>query len=237
MTKRKPLPLFFLGLSLLYLIYVVSMGDSRIMGGGTEGDPGAMMLPLFLAVFMFAASAYLFITDTTTVAREKTGKPEKGLFVFTLALSVAYILLMGTLGFILCTCFLLFCLCFTGSRGGFCREDLKTGGLWLLFSLLFQITLYSLGRYVSRALMMMSRSGSVPAWVGNTGFLVLAVSLVLAGICFLTILTLRKPISKASIVTRHAWVSALVAVITTQALYLVFRQLFLVQLAQGLITW
>ena len=238
MPKRKPVPVFFVGLSVLYFVYVVSNPSSR-MTGVAGGEPGGMVLPLFLAVFMFASSVYLFITDKPKGAREKMGRAELGLFIFTLVFSIAYILLIRILGFILCTCLLLFCLCFANSRGALRREDLKTGGPALFLTLLFQTALYSLGRYITRSLLAADRSGALPAWMGNAGFTFFATAAVLAGICLILIFALRKTMSagKRGPALHEAWVSALVAVISTQLLYLVFRQLFLVQLAQGLIGW
>ena len=239
MAKRKPLPLFFVGLSILYFIYVVSMGNTQIIGGETIGDPGGMKLPLFLSIFMFGASIYLFITDTAKEAQKKMGKAELGLFILTLVSLVAYILLIRALGFILCTSALLFCLCFANSQGGLRREDIKSGSLWLLVTLIFQVGFYSLGRYITRSLFMASRSGTVPAWMGNTGFTAFVTAFVLAGIFAALIFILRKPMSvaKAGAAVHNAWVSAMVAVISTQTLFLVFRQLFLVRLPQGLIFW
>jgi len=198
-----------------------------------------MALPLFLSIFMFAASVYLFITDTAKEAQKKMGKAEFGLFILTLVSLIAYILLIRILGFILCTCIMLFCLCYANSRGGLYREDLKPGGLWLLLTLIFQIFLYSLGRYLTRYLSAAGRDGAIPAWMGNAGFSTFATAMVLTGICLVLILALRKQMSaaKAGAAIHHAWVSALVAVLTTQLLYLIFRQLFLVRVPQGLITW
>ena len=239
MTKRKPLPLFFVILSVLYLIYVVSMGDSRMIGDEVGGDPGGMLLPLFLAIFMIAASLYLLFTDKLKEAPRKMGKPERCLFILTLMISIAYVLLIRIIGFIPCTCCLLFCLCFANSRGGLRREDLKTGGLWLLLSLVFQIIIYSIGRYITRSLLVASRVGAIPEWMGNVGFTSTVTTVVLTVICLVVIFASRKPMSagKAGEVVHDAWVSALVAVISTQLLYIVFRQLFYVELARGLIYW
>jgi len=239
MTKRKPVPLFFVVLSLLYLIYAVTMEDSRMIGDEVGGDPGGKLLPLALAIFMIVASLYLFLTDTVKGAPRKMGKPERSLFILTLALTIAYVLFNRSLGFILSTCCLLFCLCFANSRGGLRRDELKLGGLWLLLTLLFQVGLYSLGRYITRSLMFAGRSGAAPEWVGNIGFTAFVTTAALAGICILLIFASRKPLSaeKAGAAVHDAWVSALVAVISTQLLFIVFRQLFFVGLTSGLIFW
>ena len=239
MTKRKPVPLFFVILSVLYFIYVISTGDSRMIGDDVGGDPGGMVLPLCMAIFMIAASVYLFLTDTVKEAPRKMGKPELGLFVFTLVVSIAYVLFFRTLGFILCTCCLLFCLCFANCRGGLRREDLKSGGLWLLLALFFQILFYSIGRYITRYLLAAGRNETIPAWMGNAGFAAFVTTAALTGICLVLIFALRKPlsVSRAGAAVHDAWVSTLVAVISTQLLYIVFRQLFLVELSRGLIAW
>ena len=71
--KHKPVPLAFMIMSLLYFFYVVSLGSSKMIGDELGGDPGGMVLPLFLSIFMFLASTYLMITDTRT-SEEKVEK-------------------------------------------------------------------------------------------------------------------------------------------------------------------
>jgi hypothetical protein len=241
LSNRKPIPVFFMFLSVLYFIYVAGMGNSRMIGDEMGGDPGGMVLPLFLSLFMFIASVYLLLTDKTQETQEKAkmGKPVRGLFILTLIFSIAYILLIRSLGFILCTCILLFYLCFANMRGELRLKDLKTGGLWLLLAIVFQVAFYSMGRLITRWMLMAGRTGVIPVWMGNPGFVAFVTTVALMALCVVLILFLKKPMSaeKAGEAVHSGWLSALIAVISTELLYLVFRQLFFVDLARGLITW
>ena len=63
LRSRKPVPIAFMVLSLLYFFYVIGSGSSRMIGDEIGGDPGTMVLPLVLSVFMFLVSTFLFLTD------------------------------------------------------------------------------------------------------------------------------------------------------------------------------
>ena len=55
----KLMPAFMTVLSALYFIYVLSGGDTTLSADAVGGDPGGKVLPLAMAVFMFAGFLYI----------------------------------------------------------------------------------------------------------------------------------------------------------------------------------
>jgi len=239
--KHKPVPLAFMIMSLLYFFYVVSLGSSKMIGDELGGDPGGMVLPLFLSIFMFLASTYLMITDTRTSEEkvEKFGPDERRLFALTFLMAITYVLAMRMIGFVLSTVILSFSLTFFYLRGTVRKRDLKVWALGSLISTALLLALYSLARVLTRFLLIGGRTGSVPPWMGTNGF-VIGASLLLVSILYLPVAILGwKKVKTLSLGSsaRDAFVSLLVSVATTELLYLFFRQLFLVELVRGLVAW
>lgn len=239
--KHKPVPLAFMSMSLLYFFYVVSLGSSKMIGDELGGDPGGMILPLVLSIFMFLASTYLMITDTKRGVDQGPafGPDERRLFILTFLMAIAYVLAMRMVGFVLSTSLLSFTLTFFYLRGSVRKGDTKAWALGLLVSTAFLLALYSIGRVVTRFLLIGGRVGTVPSWMGSNGFVIGAV-LLLVTILYLPVAIVGgkkvKSLPPKSIL-RDVFVSLLVSVATTELLYLFFRQLFLVELVRGLVAW
>ena len=125
--NRKPLPLVSMVLSALYFIYVISLGSSTMIGDEVGGDPGGMVLPLFLAIFMFLVSAALFATDRKDPSSSQGGmtSSQKRLFALTAVVSLLYVVLARPLGYILTTLWLLYILTFYYIQGDVVLKDLK----------------------------------------------------------------------------------------------------------------
>lgn len=239
--KHKPVPLAFMIMSVLYFIYVVSLGSSKMIGDELGGDPGGMLLPLFLSIFMFLASTFLMITDTRIDGSQaiKLETAERRLFILTFFMSIAYVVGMRSLGFVLTTVILSYTLTFFYFRGNVLIGDMKAWALGCLVSVAFQLVLYTLARMLTRFLLVGGRTGAIPAFMGSSSF-VISAALLLVLLLYLPVAILggRKVRTLPSLYSAHAMFSAiLVSVATTELLYLFFRQLFLVELVRGIVTW
>lgn len=238
---RKPLPFVFMVVSILYFIYVISLGSSTMIGDEIGGDPGGMMLPLVLSIFMFVASTILFLTDKKSqeAAQNSRGVSEQRLFLLTLILAILYVAAMRPLGFIITTAMLVFTLMFFYLQGTVVRKDVATWAVGTVATLAVLLALYSIGRVISRYLLLSARQGRIPQWLGSTG--------VVAGVVLVIVLVLYYLLYKLTrarfhhervpVAVSHAFDACMISAITTELIYLVFRQMFLVELVPGLITW
>lgn len=245
---RKPLPFVFMVVSILYFIYVISLGSSTMIGDEIGGDPGGMMLPLVLSIFMFVASTILFLTDkkpqetdkkSQEAAQNGRGASEQRLFLLTLILAILYVAAMRPLGFIITTAMLVFTLMFFYLQGTVVRKDVATWAVGIVATLAVLLALYSIGRVISRYLLLSARQGRIPQWLGSTG--------VVAGVVLVIVLVLYYLLYKLTrarfhhervpVAVSHAFDACMISAITTELIYIVFRQMFLVELVPGLITW
>ncbi len=239
--NRKPLPVVFMILAVLYFVYVVGSGSSQMIGDELGGDPGGMLLPMVLSIFMFIASVYLFITDRPAADRKpvRLGKEERQLFLLTIVVAIGYVFLSRLLGFILSTSLVLFSLSFANLRAGLFRKDCKVWLVGLVSTTVLILGVYSAGRVTTRSLLMAGRQGAIPAWLGSTGMVVFLTLLVVSAlIVMLLVLTrTRFSVEHSGAAVHSMWLSAMVSIISVEFLYLVFRQMFYVELVKGLITW
>jgi len=241
LRSRKPVPIAFMVLSLLYFFYVIGSGSSRMIGDEIGGDPGTMVLPLVLSVFMFLVSTFLFLTDKpqSESRSSELGRDDLQLLVLTFIISIVYILMMRTLGFIICTVILLYTLVFFYQRHGIRKNDLSVWFVGVIVSTLMMLGMYSIGRTITRFLFRISRENSNLAWIGSRSFTLFVVLSVVI-VVFVVILFVSRSFfreNRAGDTINSAWIACMVSVASTELLYIVFRQAFFVQLAQGLVAW
>lgn len=241
LRSRKPVPIAFMILSLLYFFYVIGSGSSRMIGDEIGGDPGTMVLPLVLSVFMFLVSTFLFLTDKpqSESRSSELGRDDLQLLVLTFIISIVYILMMRTLGFIICTVILLYTLVFFYQRHGIRKNDLSVWFVGVIVSTLMMLGMYSIGRTITRFLFRISRENSNLAWIGSRSFTLFVVLSVVI-VVFVVILFVSRSFfreNRAGDTINSAWIACMVSVASTELLYIVFRQAFFVQLAQGLVAW
>lgn len=241
LRSRKPVPIAFMVLSLLYFFYVIGSGSSRMIGDEIGGDPGTMVLPLVLSVFMFLVSTFLFLTDKpqSESRSSELGRDDLQLLVLTFIISIVYILMMRTLGFIICTVILLYTLVFFYQRHGIRKNDLSVWFVGVIVSTLMMLGMYSIGRTITRFLFRISRENLNLAWIGSRSFTLFAV-LSAVIVLFVVILFVSRSFfreNRAGDTINSAWIACMVSVASTELLYIVFRQAFFVQLAQGLVAW
>lgn len=241
LRSRKPVPIAFMILSLLYFFYVIGSGSSRMIGDEIGGDPGTMVLPLVLSVFMFLVSTFLFLTDKpqSESRSSELGRDDLQLLVLTFIISIVYILMMRTLGFIICTVILLYTLVFFYQRHGIRKNDLSVWFVGVIVSTLMMLGMYSIGRTITRFLFRISRENLNLAWIGSRSFTLFVVLSVVI-VVFVVILFVSRSFfreNRAGDTINSAWIACMVSVASTELLYIVFRQAFFVQLAQGLVAW
>jgi len=241
LRSRKPVPIAFMILSLLYFFYVIGSGSSRMIGDEIGGDPGTMVLPLVLSVFMFLVSTFLFLTDKpqSESRSSELGRDDLQLLVLTFIISIVYILMMRTLGFIICTVILLYTLVFFYQRHGIRKNDLSVWFVGVIVSTLMTLGVYSIGRTITRFLFRISRENLNLAWIGSRSFTLFVVLSVVI-VVFVVILFVSRSFfreNRAGDTINSAWIACMVSVASTELLYIVFRQAFFVQLAQGLVAW
>lgn len=238
---RKPLPFVFMMVSILYFIYVISLGSSAMIGDEIGGDPGGMMLPLVLSIFMFVASTILFLTDKKPQeATEKVqGSAQRRLFLLTVIVAILYVAAMRPLGFIITTALLIFTLTFYYLQGTIVRKDTVTWAVGTVATLAILLALYSIGRIITRYLLLSARQGRIPQLLGSTSVVVGVVLVVILALYYLLYKLTRTRFHHDRVPSSvsRAFDACMISVLTTESLYLVFRQMFLVELVRGLITW
>lgn len=234
MKKVKPLPLTLTIISLLYFIYVVSNGSSRMIGDEVGGDPGGMLLPLVLSIFMFFG--FLFITITERPSAEKSAdKEEKRIFLITFISAILYVVLHKILGFVLSSSILLFILTDLYTSIGKEKISMKKHALAFVLSEVSIIAVYTLFRFATRTLLSLGRRHVIPQIFGNsnvTAFIsCLIVALILVLACLLGYKRLKSDAAK------RLMLDAMISYAVTLFLYIVFKQFFMVSMAPGIINW
>ncbi len=237
MNSHKRVPAAFMILSVLYFIFVVTSEQSKMIGDELGGDPGSMLLPLILSVGMFILSAFIFFTEKET-KQEVLSKQQLQLLFFTLVLCIVYVLTYRQIGFILNSTILLFLLTYNFSNQN-AQKNIKSVALGLLATLFGMLLVYTIGREISSLLFSLARSTKI-VWIGSSFTVfsanILVLALVFLGLKALSSRILRKKIEKAPYI-RTMHICAFVTIATVELLFLIFRQLFLVNLSAGLINW
>ncbi len=234
MKKVKPLPFVLTIISLLYFIYVVSNGSSKMIGDTVGGDPGGMLLPLVLSVFMFFG--FLAITITERPAqREKASKEEKKIFLVTFAVAILYVVLHKLLGFVLSSSLMLFILTDLYTSLGKEKSSPVKHVAFLVLNEVMTIAVYTIFRYMTRTLLSLGRRNLIPSIFGNSNVTAFIACIVVALFLFLFIFIEKKMIKTES--SRSLMICSLISYSVTLFLYIVFKQFFMVSMAPGIINW
>lgn len=219
-------------LSAFYLLYVRSSEDTTIVVDTVGGDPGGKLLPTILAVFMFAGFLFITIKERPDGRQEEKGTVI--LFLVTLALSIAYVLLLKSVGFIIMSVVLLYILEYAYTTIDEERNvhEAVLGGVGTVAA---TAGVYSLMRFITKSFLKLARVGTLPAVFGSTVFegcisIVLIVCVTLLSI--FTVCKILKNKNKNRLVNSY-----LVTFTTVLILYVVFKQFFNVNLAPGLLNY
>ena len=225
----------FILISIFYLIFAFSLEERRMIGDERGWDPGSRALPIGTGVIMLATSIYLTLREKPAAeSPESLGKGSARLIVLTIALTVLYILFFKTTGFILSTNALLFTLIYFNYRKGMEWHMVSGFGLGLVVSSGFVVLVYSIGRFITRSLVLYGKRSDLELISGK--LFSSGVTLVILALIFLVTLLISGKITRST-EAKYLRISALTAPAVTEILYLVFKQIFLVRLAKGLITW
>jgi len=236
---RKITPLAFCIFSLVYIFYVVQLGDSRMLGDSIGGDPGGMIIPLVLGIFMFVSSFYIWLTDKKVKdesEENKLNKVEKHLLVLTIVLALLYVAIARILGFILSTSLLIYVLTFANLNLGLQKSNLKALFSGALISEIILIAVYTAGRKLTRFLLINGRKQLIPAWMGSSVASLLLTLLLVSLLFFILNIIINKIFKNKNLFTQVK-IAGTISVLTTEFLYLMFKQFFLVELIKGIIYW
>jgi hypothetical protein len=233
---KRTIPLAFIVLAVLYLALTFSFEDRRMIGDEKGWDPGPRALPVAMGAAMLGLATYLaFRAGNAPATSTPVSVPASRLIVLTAALTSLYIAGFRLLGFVLATASLLYLLFFFNSMQDVRLKLLPRCLAGLAACVTLTVLLYTAGKWVSRAL---------PAFGRSIGSAVLADRTLGAGVSFLAVtalfvalVALCKAIRGARLPLGRIPVAVLTAAALTEGLYIVFRQIFLVSLAPGLVRW
>lgn len=240
-TKRKKLPLVFIFISALDIIYVVSLGNTYMLGDEIGGDPGGMLIPLTIGILMFLLSTYIWLTEANEIKNKKMEKSDKELFIITTITAVLYVVMQRVLGFILSTSICMYILFFAYQNNGLKKDKI---GLFFSGMGIMEIELliiYTLGRIVTRYLIIQSKMNNIPLWLSSSPFIIFINLIILIAILVLHTKIKNKIFNNINSDNNELFVSinkACVITITSITIfYLIFKQLFLVNVISGIIFW
>lgn len=228
--KIKLMPAIMTVLSALYFFYVLSSEDTTLTADAVGGDPGGKVLPLAMAVFMFCGFLYLTIKERPS--GEKMDPQTKRLFLTTLVLSVLYVLLIRSIGFIILSSILLYSLEYLYSTAGKAADKKKAviGGLVTVGA---TVAAFIIMRTITRVLMSLGRAGALPGIFASATFEA-GISLVyVVLIAFVLVKTVRKKFGRGD--TKDISGAGLLTLVAVLFLYVVFKQFFSVNLAAGIL--
>ncbi|HEY9053893.1 MAG TPA: tripartite tricarboxylate transporter TctB family protein [Rectinemataceae bacterium] len=231
--SRKTVPIAMLVFSLAYFPYILSQGNSKMIGDEIGGDPGGFLLPAFLAGFMLLGAIYLLFADKIPVGDESA--PKAGAkFYFAIGSGILYILLFSKLGFIVASTLLVYSLSFIASLDTPIRKNLIPLFAGIATTLAFTVGCYSAGRFITRYLFQIGRTTSFT--IASAPFFVFSANILAIGLILLAASQIVHRM-KPGTVSRTVMSLGLVTAGSVEFLFLVFRQLFLVNLARGVISW
>jgi hypothetical protein len=232
---RRLVPLFFLLFSLFYLAFSFSLEEHRMIGDEKGWDPGSRSLPIAMGFLMLGLSVYLISRETVHAPADRpVPAGARRLVLLTITASLLYILIFRALGFLLSTAVLLFTLVYFNRRQDVRRRLLPGYLLGVPVSAAFTLMVYSIGRFLTRFLFYWGRARE-SGLLTNKAFGALAAALVLAALFAGLLVLLGK--AKVKPALRDLGTAVLLAAGVTEGLLLVFKQIFLVNLARGIIFW
>jgi hypothetical protein len=232
---RRVIPLIFFVVSLLYLAFSFSLEQYRMIGDERGWDPGSRALPIAMGFLMSGLSIYLILRETAKEQEEQAiPSGARKLILLTIVLSILYILAFRVLGFILSTAVLLFTLIYFNYHEDVRLKLLPRFFLGLISSTAFVLLIYTAGRFITRSIFYLGRARGYELFTSKV-FSAFVVLLFAAALFAVLLVFLRKTVNKTE--TRSLIIAGLMAAGVTEGLYLVFKQIFLVNLARGIVFW
>lgn len=232
MKKIKLLPLIMTILSALYFISIAISEDYKYQVDTVGGDPGGKVLPLLMGGFLFLG--FLFITIKERPDGKKMDKETLVLFIITLLLSIAYVTLLKTIGFIILTTVLAYTLIYLYTTIGE-KRDVIQGTVSGICTVALTVGFYTVMRLISKKVISLGRAEALPSFFGKSAGGACVSLLFVAVITVVLVLTLIKFLKKKGF--GRVADACIITMATVLFLYVVFKQFFQVNLAPGLIKY
>ena len=234
-STRIIIPIVFIFFSLLYIILSFSIEQRKMIGDEMGWDPGSRAMPIGIGFLMLGVSIYLFFKERKSGEEEITlDSASKKLIIITIMLSILYILFFRFVGFILSTNVLLFALIYFYYKRDIRWNMIQNFSIGLFLSVGLMILFYSIGRFTTRFLFLIGRNSNIEIFSGRL-FITGVTFLILLFIFFTILLLFRKVIKNENF--RIPLLSGFIAIGVTEFIYIIFKQIFWVSLAKGLIFW
>lgn len=232
MKKIKLLPAIMTILSVLYLIYVISSESTTLVADTVGGDPGGKVIPIMIALFLVLG--FLFITLKDRPEESKRNNGTAFLFVTTLILALLYVLLTKSVGFIILTTIVLYSLEYIYTTIDESRRPVLgiIGGTATVISI---TAFYTLMRLITKIMLRMGKKGALPAIFGKNSTIAVICLLYIFVIVTILELTVVQTLKKRGLEKEAT--AGIITIAVVLFLYVVFKQLFLVGLAPGLLNY
>ena len=229
-TFRQWVPLAFLITSIAYIAFVFSLEESTMIGDNFSYDPGGRIVPLLAAIVLCVASLRLVVHERASV-RGESDRATLHLVLANIGLSALFIVLFRPLGFVATTGLMMFWFIYLNLRMIETGASMRTALPWLAVTMIYLVFLYSVSRGVVKGLFALARTYQQDLFrepfVQAIAVLVILIPLIVVVGRGLK----RLPSSRVYAIASQTTVG------TTMAIYVVFRQLFLVQLPEGILSW
>lgn len=236
MNVKKLLPLFFIIISILYIAFSLSIEQRRMIGDVGGWDPGSRAMPLGIGILMLLTSTYQFFKESipTTVQGAGLERSQRKLIIFVMITSFFYIIIFRLAGFIIATNVYLYSLIFFNHKKEIKCRFLPDYFIGLISIFIFGLIIYSIARYTIRFLFLVGKKNSIEVFTGR-----LLPAFISIAITYCVILLLNIHVKKLikSPNGKIILASVIFASIVTQTLYIIFRQIFWVNLVNGIVFW
>ncbi len=251
MKIKRVIPLVFLIFSVFYLVFAFSMEQRRMIGDQQGWDPGSRAIPLGTGFIMLAFSLYLTFSSRREKNEEDVlDRETRNLVILSILLPVLYITVFRYVGFIILTSAMLFTLIFFYYRKGIFLSDAGRYLWGLILSVLLTLSVYTVGRLVTRFFVRYGKHVSSKLLSGRmftslVVLILLAVILAVVNMFYKMFYKRRKGrignVSRSNTnresIDSTLFTAMITATAITEILYLVFKQIFWVSLARGVIFW
>jgi len=236
MHIKRVIPIFFIIIALLYIIFSFTVEERKMIGDVRGWDPGSRAIPIGIGLIMLATSIYLSRKEKSPPGQDR--KPHdpgiRKLTILTILLCIFFILFFRFLGFIISTHIFLFSLIFLYYKRDIRWSLIPEFSIGLLICTGVMIAFYSIGRFISRYLFLLGRKSEI--LVLKSKLATAGVPLVILLILFTVLLIiLKNPIKRGKY--RVPLIAGFSAIGITEFLFIVFRQIFLVSLVKGFVFW
>ena len=235
LSTNKIIASAFLIFSIFYIIFGFSIEQRRMIGDQQGWDPGSRAIPIGTGFVMLIVSMYILLSGRKKKdadEKQSSDAASRRLVFLSIVVPVLYIFLFRLLGFIVMTIFLLFTLIYFSYKKDIKREYIPQYLAGFAVSAVSMIIIYSIGRYITRMLIRTGKSKGV-GFLSNNLF-TSAVVIVAVALIFYIVILIKKTAGEKR---KDLFVSVLTSVGVTEILYIIFKQIFWVSLAKGIVFW